>query len=47
MQFLRNEAEQEARKLLDDILRRRVIVTPDVERIIRALVGYLDRSPKK
>jgi hypothetical protein len=47
MQFLRNEAEQEARQLLEDIQRRRVIVTPDVERIIRALVGFFDRSPKK
>jgi len=47
MQFLRNEAEKEARQLLADIERRRVIVSPDIERIVRALVRFFDRTPKQ
>jgi hypothetical protein len=36
--------EKEARQLLDDIERRRVIVSPDIARIVRALVRYFDQQ---
>jgi hypothetical protein len=34
--------EQDVRRLEDDIARKRVIVSPDIERIVRALVKYFD-----
>jgi hypothetical protein len=34
--------EKEARQLEDDIARHRVLVSPDVRRIVTALVRYFD-----
>lgn len=36
------QVEREARQLEDDIARHRVIVSPDIRRIIAALVRFLD-----